>query len=85
MEQWEHMVVRVVSGGGGPEMVLTPYRPNLRNDLRPAGIENVIAVLDELGEEGWQLVTVDRDSATYWLKRRKELPEGMTVREWGSA
>ncbi len=61
----------------GSQLVLTPSLNGLKTNLLDSGLRNVMALLDELGLQGWELTAV-RD-AEYWLK--KPIPEGHS-RAW---
>lgn len=81
MEQWEHMVIRAVTGGSHPQFILTPPRFDDLAGNQPPSYDSVITLLDRLGVEGWHLVSADGVSddgrtGTYWLKRQR--PEDTT-------
>ncbi|TFV49532.1 hypothetical protein [Blastococcus sp. TF02A-35] len=80
MEQWEHLLVRVVPlpGGGGRQYVLSPMQSDLQANLHNVGPDHTVALLDELGEDGWELLSVDVASDTYWLKRPAQSDAGFT-------
>lgn len=66
-QAWQHLVVQVNSTTNNKQLVVTPSQPDLGTNLYDITLGNVVALLNELGADGWQLVSV-RDSA-YWLRR----------------
>jgi len=74
MERWEYLLVRVQSAGGR-QFVLEPYRSGVETNLQNVTDSNTVALLDELGQEGWELVAVDFQVESYWLKKRATDPE----------
>jgi len=70
MEKWQYLLIRVVRGLQGQEYVLTPPQPQFEAGLHGEGPDSTVALLDELGDAGWELVSVDAGSGVYWLKRR---------------
>jgi hypothetical protein len=68
METWQYLLIRVFRSLEAQFHVLTPPQPDLGVDLNGEGPESTVALLDELGAAGWELVSVD--GGTYWLKRR---------------
>lgn len=73
MEKWEHVVLQVLVNPGGPELQLQPPQEGLTTELQSRGAADVMAVLNELGAAGWQLVAVE-ESRSYWLKRQAPPP-----------
>ncbi|NUS59166.1 MAG: hypothetical protein HOV66_30560 [Streptomycetaceae bacterium] len=71
MEKWEHLVVSVRPVVDGREFVLSPKPPGIedRTNLSQVDRDHTVALLDVLGDDGWQLVSVDVQTDTYWLKR----------------
>jgi hypothetical protein len=74
MEQWEHMLVSAVVGGN-PQFITTPATAAAHEAGQPSA-SSTINLLNELGEEGWQLVNAnpsdDFRTGRYWLKRQRE-------------
>lgn len=70
MEQWKHLRLSVENGGSVRQYVLVPYQPDI--DLPRVTDEHTVQVLNDLGFEGWQLVSADTASDIYWLKRRRD-------------
>jgi hypothetical protein len=72
MEQWEHMMV-VAMVSGHPQFVTFPANAAAADAGEPSA-SSTINLLNELGSQGWQLVSADssddRRTGTYWLKRR---------------
>lgn len=78
MDTWEYLLVRVASGGVGKEYVLEP-RQDVQANLQNVGHSQTVALLDDLGAQGWELVQADIPGETYWLKR----PRQNTGGGWG--
>ena len=60
MEQWEHMVVQAVTSVSNKRLV--GYMPNgtqLTFDVEDIGMRRITELLNELGAQGWQLVSTD--------------------------
>jgi hypothetical protein len=70
MEKWQYLLIRVLRGLQGQEYVLTPPQAGIEALLHGEGPESTVALLDELGDGGWELIAVDVGDGTYWLKRR---------------
>jgi hypothetical protein len=68
METWQYLLIRVIRSIEVQQHLLTPPQPDLVADLQGEGPESTVALLDELGAAGWELVSAD--VGTYWLKRR---------------
>lgn len=64
-ERWQHLVVRV-DKQPQEQLTLVPSQSDLQTSTFVASTTNVVAMLNELGGKGWQLVAV-RDNE-YWLK-----------------
>jgi hypothetical protein len=71
MDTWEYLLVRIVAGGLGREYVLEP-RQEVDANLQNPSVSQTIAVLDDLGNQGWELVTAEPGGETFWLKRQVE-------------
>jgi hypothetical protein len=69
MESWQHLLVRVVPGGPGTTFELTPRLPGLRDDQWRTDREGTLALLNQLGDDRWQLVSADFDAGEFWMKR----------------
>lgn len=75
MDRWEYLLIRVDrADAGGPRYVVDPRQPSVENHLDNVGPSHTVALLDELGQDGWELVTVDIAADTYWLKKRVAEP-----------
>jgi hypothetical protein len=72
MEQWEHMLVSAVAGGNA-QFIAFPATAAVADAGQPSA-GSTINVLNELGVQGWQLVSASPDAdfrtGRYWLKRR---------------
>jgi hypothetical protein len=71
MEKWQYLLIRVLRSLEMQEHVLTPPQPDVGAALHGVGPESTVALLDALGDAGWELVAVDPGSGGYWMKRRK--------------
>ena len=58
MEKWQYLLIRVLRGLEGQEYVLTPPQPDLEAGLHGEGPDSTVALLDGLGDAGWELVSV---------------------------
>lgn len=68
MERWEYLLIRVATVGGR-QYVLEPYQ-DVSTNVHNVSDSNTVALLDELGNAGWELVSVDEsDDGRYWMKR----------------
>lgn len=70
MEKWTYLMIKVADGGGGRQYVLQPHVGDLEANLHSVGAGFTVALLDELGDRGWELLSVDVPTETYWLKKR---------------
>jgi hypothetical protein len=70
MEKWEHMLVATEKSGNVSQLVAVGAT-GTRQTVHSTGAVAVLTLLDELGREGWQLVSVD--DGIHWLKR--QLPD----------
>lgn len=69
METWEYLLIEIQLGGNA-QYVLEPQQRDLHADLGSVGDRETVALFDELGRQGWELVSVDESKAgRYWLKR----------------
>lgn len=76
-ERWEVVAVR---GEHGPRSHVTKLLPLGSIDVVSQGSgglpQDTLPLINNLGSDGWELVSVDREQAgdtrawTYWLKRR---------------
>lgn len=69
MENWEHVLIRVVPGGPGRTFELTPRLAGLQADAWNVDTEGTLALLNQLGDVRWQLLSADYDAGVYWMKR----------------
>ncbi|TFV79414.1 hypothetical protein E4P39_01905 [Blastococcus sp. CT_GayMR19] len=75
MEKWEHAVLRYKQDRYGTVMLSLAQGPayidGSVNLDQSQSSESVVRQLDVLGEQGWQLVSVQpgADITEYWLKR----------------
>jgi hypothetical protein len=71
MEQWEHMLVSAVAGHNA-QFITFPASGAASENGQPSA-SSTINLLNQLGEEGWQLVSAspsdDFRTGKYWLKR----------------
>jgi len=89
MEQWEHMALTLENLPRSKEILaIRPNRASELVDTENLTTRRVLEQLDELGQDGWQLVATDHipssegEARTFWLKRRR--PEGETGGGWGT-
>ncbi len=77
MERWENLLIRVVpyAGGHGKQYVIEPKQWDLQANMDNVSDSGTVALLDELGAAGWQVVTADLDQTQFLLKRRTEPQE----------
>ncbi|MGX5653249.1 hypothetical protein ACWKWC_00550 [Geodermatophilus nigrescens] len=69
METWEYLLIRVQTSGNA-QYVLEPYQRDLDANLQNVGDSHTVALFDELGRNGWELVSVDESGdGRYWMKR----------------
>lgn len=57
MDRWTNVVVNVE----GSQLVLTPSLNGLQTNLLDSGLRNVLALLNELGLQGWEVTAVRED------------------------
>jgi len=78
MDSWEYMTLQVEDTNSGPEYVTVngpQYARHRRDvDTHLPG-DALMRLLDDLGGEGWELISLDAPNSTYWLKKRTELDE----------
>jgi hypothetical protein len=88
METWEHMRVGAVQHQSQTVELWTVSGPRYfrrDRDVSPEPGDQGLALLDELGRQGWELVSTEQAPTgsaqlhTYWLKRRliDEEPPGL--------
>ncbi|SNR98637.1 hypothetical protein [Blastococcus mobilis] len=69
MERWKHLRLTVEdSGPNGQQYVLNPWQPDIELPRVTPG--HTVQIVNDLGFEGWQLVSADAATDTYWMKRR---------------
>jgi hypothetical protein len=79
MERWETLLVRA-EAGHNPQFVLVPPQPGI-DAMQQPGYDTTVTLLNQLGEQGWQLVSADMSdnrarTGVYWLSRRAHEPSG---------
>ncbi len=67
MDQYEHLLLRVDDHVNGKRYALEPRLRHLDEKLDAVSDSHTVALLDDLGLEGWQLVAVQEDR--FWLRR----------------
>jgi hypothetical protein len=79
MEQWEHMVIQAQTSAASKQLVAyMPDGQQLTLDVEDVGVRRVTEALNDLGRQGWQLVSTDITAgssghglAGYYLKRQR--------------
>ncbi|MCA0143764.1 hypothetical protein [Blastococcus sp. LR1] len=81
MEQWEHLMVKVISktSEGHPEVSTVGPDGELRLvDNQNGTINRTMGLLAELGAEGWQMISTESFDKVrlFWMKRPKPQDRG---------